>query len=68
MLCMNVFILDLVFFNGIITFIGFVPGSEGGRLFSRNKVEEFQIGPGGLFFTAEGKGVLKVWKWAAQTL
>lgn len=40
---------------------------ERGRLFSRNEVRAFQIGSGGLFFTGDGKGELKVWKWATQT-
>jgi len=41
---------------------------ERGRVFSRNEVRAFQIGPGGLFFTGDGKGELKVWKLANQTL
>lgn len=38
------------------------------RLFSRNEVRVFQLGSGGLFFTGDGEGELKVWKWDTQTL
>jgi len=41
--------------------------NERGRIFSRNEVRAFQIGPGGLFFTGDGMGELKVWNWATQT-
>uniref|UniRef100_A0A0C9SAF7 TSA: Wollemia nobilis Ref_Wollemi_Transcript_3705_2455 transcribed RNA sequence n=1 Tax=Wollemia nobilis TaxID=56998 RepID=A0A0C9SAF7_9CONI len=39
---------------------------ERGKIFSRNEVRAIQIGPGGLFFTGDGMGDLKVWKWATQ--
>ncbi|XP_043705381.1 zinc finger CCCH domain-containing protein 17-like [Telopea speciosissima] len=32
-----------------------------GRMFSREEVRAIQIGPGGLFFTGDGTGELKVW-------
>ncbi|TKY69435.1 Zinc finger CCCH domain-containing protein 17 [Spatholobus suberectus] len=37
--------------------------SERGRLFSRKEVGTFELGPGGLFFTGDGTGLLTVWKW-----
>lgn len=41
--------------------------SERGKIFSRNEVRTFQIAPGGLFFTGDATGELKVWNWATQT-
>lgn len=38
------------------------------RLFSRQEVRVLQLGSGGLFFTGDGEGELKVWKWDTQTL
>lgn len=37
--------------------------SERGKLFAKEEVRAIQIGPGGLFFTGDGSGELKVWKW-----
>ncbi|XLS80838.1 hypothetical protein HN51_046669 [Arachis hypogaea] len=39
---------------------------ERGRLFTRQEVRSFQIGPGGLFFTGDGTGLLNVWKWLEE--
>ncbi|KAG1354612.1 hypothetical protein COCNU_07G007240 [Cocos nucifera] len=36
---------------------------ERGKIFSKEEMRAIQIGPGGLFFTGEGTGELKVWKW-----
>ena len=44
----------------------FLSFSERGRVFIRNEVWAFQIGPSGLVFTGDGKGELKVWIWASQ--
>ncbi|XP_058104731.1 zinc finger CCCH domain-containing protein 17-like [Magnolia sinica] len=43
--------------------------SERGKLFSKGEVRAIQIGPGGVFFTGDGTGDLRVWKWltAEQT-
>ncbi|KAJ4955890.1 hypothetical protein NE237_012673 [Protea cynaroides] len=40
--------------------------NERGRIFSREEVRAIQIGPGGLFFTGDGTGELRVWKWATE--
>ncbi|GLJ54865.1 hypothetical protein SUGI_1178220 [Cryptomeria japonica] len=40
--------------------------SERGKIISKMEVRAFQVGPGGLFFTGDGMGELKVWKWATQ--
>ncbi|KAK4431542.1 Zinc finger CCCH domain-containing protein 48 [Sesamum alatum] len=40
--------------------------SERGKIFSKKEVRSVQIGPGGLFFTGDGSGQVKVWKWAAE--
>ncbi|XLU44649.1 hypothetical protein S245_039463 [Arachis hypogaea] len=39
---------------------------ERGRLFTRQEVRSFQIGPGGLFFTGDETGLLNVWKWLEE--
>nr|CAD1830351.1 unnamed protein product [Ananas comosus var. bracteatus] len=36
--------------------------NERGRIFSKEEVRTLEIGPGGLFFTGDGAGELKVWK------
>ncbi|AQK73522.1 Zinc finger CCCH domain-containing protein 48 [Zea mays] len=43
--------------------------SDRGRLFSKKEIRAIQMGPGGLFFTGDGTGELKVWQWVdlAQT-
>ncbi|XP_042506251.1 zinc finger CCCH domain-containing protein 48-like [Macadamia integrifolia] len=40
--------------------------SERGKIFSREEVRAIQVGPGGLFFTGDGTGELRVWKWATE--
>ncbi|WVZ19982.1 hypothetical protein V8G54_007304, partial [Vigna mungo] len=38
--------------------------SERGRLFAKKDITSFELGvDGGLFFTGDGTGLLKVWKW-----
>lgn len=37
--------------------------NERGKIFAKEEVRSIQIGPGGLFFTGDGSGELKVWKW-----
>ncbi|XP_009386711.2 zinc finger CCCH domain-containing protein 17 isoform X1 [Musa acuminata AAA Group] len=37
--------------------------SERGKIFSKEEVRAIQTGPGGLFFTGDATGELKVWKW-----
>ncbi|XP_072967962.1 zinc finger CCCH domain-containing protein 17-like [Typha angustifolia] len=37
-----------------------------GRIFSKEEVRAIQIGPHGLFFTGDGTGDLKVWKWLSN--
>lgn len=36
--------------------------SERGKIFTKEEVRAIQIGPGGLFFTGDGTGQVKVWK------
>ncbi|KAL6002970.1 Zinc finger CCCH domain-containing protein 48 [Asimina triloba] len=36
---------------------------ERGKVLSKDKIRSIQSGPDGLFFTSDGEGVLKVWKW-----
>ncbi|CAJ1931436.1 unnamed protein product [Sphenostylis stenocarpa] len=38
--------------------------SERGRLFAKQDVAAFELAPGGLFFTGDGSGLLRVWKWS----
>ncbi|KAJ4952295.1 hypothetical protein NE237_029127 [Protea cynaroides] len=40
--------------------------SERGKIFSREEVRAIQLGPDGLFFTGDGTGELRVWKWATE--
>ncbi|MED6145328.1 hypothetical protein PIB30_024081 [Stylosanthes scabra] len=40
--------------------------SERGRLFARLEVRSLEIGPGGLFFTGDGTGLVTVWKWLEE--
>ncbi|XP_042495573.1 zinc finger CCCH domain-containing protein 48-like [Macadamia integrifolia] len=44
--------------------------SERGRIFSKDEVRVIQIAPGGLgfFFTGDGTGELRVWKWNDKPL
>ncbi|EYU25047.1 hypothetical protein ABFS82_06G038800 [Erythranthe guttata] len=41
--------------------------SERGKIFSKKEVRAMQIGPGGLFFTGDGTGQVRVWKWSEPT-
>lgn len=41
--------------------------SERGKIFSKQEVRSIQIGPGGLFFTGDGTGEVRVWKWLAES-
>ncbi|XP_043718312.1 zinc finger CCCH domain-containing protein 48-like isoform X2 [Telopea speciosissima] len=40
--------------------------SERGIIFSKEEVRAIQVGPGGLFFTGDGTGELRVWQWATE--
>ncbi|KAG0472724.1 hypothetical protein HPP92_014581 [Vanilla planifolia] len=37
--------------------------NERGKIYSKEEVRAIQVGPGGLFFTGDGSGEIKVWKW-----
>ncbi|KAJ1687963.1 hypothetical protein LUZ63_019353 [Rhynchospora breviuscula] len=37
-----------------------------GRIFAKKEVRALQTGPSGLFFTGDGTGDLKVWKWSTD--
>ncbi|KAL1555053.1 Zinc finger CCCH domain-containing protein 48 [Salvia divinorum] len=41
--------------------------SERGKIFSKEEVRSIQIGPGGLFFTGDGSGQVRVWKWSFKS-
>ncbi|KAL6003226.1 Zinc finger CCCH domain-containing protein 48 [Asimina triloba] len=40
---------------------------ERGKVLSKDEIRSIQSGPDGLFFTGDGEGVLKVWKWCTPT-
>jgi hypothetical protein len=40
--------------------------SERGKIFAKQEVRAIQTGPGGLFFTGDGSGQVKVWQWLAE--
>ncbi|PRQ24290.1 putative transcription factor C3H family [Rosa chinensis] len=42
--------------------------AERGRLFAKEEVGAIQVGPGGLFFSGDGTGLLSVWKWVEPGL
>ncbi|KAJ0099605.1 hypothetical protein Patl1_20048 [Pistacia atlantica] len=37
--------------------------SERGKIFAKQEIRSIQLGPGGLFFTGDGTGQVKVWQW-----
>ncbi|XP_044467491.1 zinc finger CCCH domain-containing protein 48-like isoform X1 [Mangifera indica] len=37
--------------------------SERGKIFAKQEIRSIQVGPGGLFFTGDGTGQVKVWQW-----
>ncbi|GAB4858664.1 Zinc finger CCCH domain-containing protein 48 [Ancistrocladus abbreviatus] len=37
---------------------------ERGKIFAKQEIRSIQIGPGGLFFTGDGSGQVKIWKWS----
>ncbi|XP_031382859.1 zinc finger CCCH domain-containing protein 48 [Punica granatum] len=41
--------------------------SERGKIFAKQEVRAIQAGPGGIFFTGDGTGQVKVWKWAESS-
>ncbi|RWW51018.1 hypothetical protein BHE74_00042678, partial [Ensete ventricosum] len=42
--------------------------SERGKIFSKKEVRAMEVGPSGLFFTGDGTGELKVWKWSTNKM
>ncbi|KAJ3699151.1 hypothetical protein LUZ61_002856 [Rhynchospora tenuis] len=40
--------------------------NERGRIFAKQEIRAMQTGPTGLFFTGDGTGELKVWKWSTN--
>ncbi|MCL7051545.1 hypothetical protein MKW94_004299 [Papaver nudicaule] len=41
--------------------------TERGKIYAKEETRAIQTGPGGLFFTGDGNGDLKVWKWSEQS-
>lgn len=41
--------------------------SERGKIYAKQEVRAIQMGPGGLFFTGDGAGQVKVWRWLAES-
>ncbi|XP_021765944.1 zinc finger CCCH domain-containing protein 48-like [Chenopodium quinoa] len=41
--------------------------AERGKIFAKQEVRAIQIGPGGLFFTGDGTGLLSVWKCSSDS-
>ncbi|KAK4746568.1 hypothetical protein SAY87_025605 [Trapa incisa] len=42
--------------------------SERGKIFAKQEVRAIQPGPGGIFFTGDGTGQVRVWKWAESSV
>ncbi|KAE9621001.1 putative transcription factor WD40-like family [Lupinus albus] len=40
--------------------------AERGKIFTKQEVRAIQLGPGGIFFTGDGTGQVKVWNWIAE--
>ncbi|CAN8302216.1 unnamed protein product [Cochlearia groenlandica] len=40
--------------------------TERGKIFAKQEIRSIQIGPGGIFFTGDGTGQVKVWKWSTE--
>ncbi|KAL1219838.1 Zinc finger CCCH domain-containing protein 63 [Cardamine amara subsp. amara] len=40
--------------------------TERGKIFAKQEIRSIQIGPGGIFFTGDGTGLVKVWKWHTE--
>ena len=40
--------------------------TERGKILAKQEIRSIQIGPGGIFFTGDGTGQVKVWKWSTQ--
>ncbi|GAB2265276.1 hypothetical protein Dimus_000343 [Dionaea muscipula] len=40
--------------------------SDRGKIFAKEEIRSIQIGPGGLFFTGDGSGQVRVWKWTSE--
>ncbi|KAF9600084.1 hypothetical protein IFM89_002557 [Coptis chinensis] len=50
--------------NNVVHLYDLPSFNERGKIFSKEEIRAIQIGPGGLFFTGDGTGELKVWKWS----
>lgn len=37
--------------------------AERGKIFAKQEIRAIQLGPGGLFFTGDGTGQVRVWQW-----
>ncbi|CAN6868909.1 unnamed protein product, partial [Brassica oleracea] len=42
--------------------------TERGKIFAKQEIRSIQIGPGGIFFTGDGTGQVKVWKWSTAPI
>ncbi|XP_028768529.1 zinc finger CCCH domain-containing protein 48 isoform X2 [Neltuma alba] len=40
--------------------------AERGKIFTKQEVRAIEVGPGGLFFTGDGTGQVKVWNWLPE--
>lgn len=52
--------------NNIIRVYDLPSFSERGKIFSKQEVRSIQVGPGSLFFTGDGTGLVRVWQWLAD--
>ena len=50
----------------LICLLFFYRFNERGKIFAKEEVRSMKAGPGGLFFSGDGTGELKVWKWVAN--
>lgn len=40
--------------------------NERGKIFAKQEIRAIETGPGGLFFTGDGTGQVRVWQWSAE--
>ncbi|XP_078445995.1 zinc finger CCCH domain-containing protein 17-like isoform X2 [Wolffia australiana] len=52
--------------DNVVRFYDLPSFAERGRIFSKEEVRAIQVGPGGLFFTGDRTGQVKVWKWSTS--
>jgi len=56
-----------MFYFQKLRFCSYVRFTERGKILAKQEIRSIQIGPGGIFFTGDGSGQVKVWKWSSES-